>query len=268
MVKIRKAILDVSRWDLKCPFSMTPEFVVIHNTANDAPAENEIAYMGRNDSEVSFHYAVDDTEAVQGIPEDRNAWHAGDGGTGEANRRGIAIEICCSKSGGEKFEKSEQNAASLAADILKRYGWGIEKVRKHQDFNGKNCPHRTLELGWERFLDMVKAELEGVVKAPEVPAKKPVDAVVREVIRGEWGNGDERKTRLAAAGHDPKAVQAEVNRILLGKAPEAPAKKPVDAVVREVIRGEWGNGAERKTRLAAAGYDAAEVQKRVNEALR
>ncbi len=171
MVKIRKAILDVSRWDLKCPFPMTPQFIVIHNTANDAPAENEIAYMGRNMSEVSFHYAVDDREAVQGIPETRNAWHAGDGGTGIANRRGIAIEICYSKSGGERFDLAEKNAASLAADILRRYGWGIEKVRKHQDFNGKNCPHRTLERGWERFLGMVQAELTGT------EAEKPRYAV-------------------------------------------------------------------------------------------
>ena len=36
--------------------------------------------MIRNDNEVSFHFAVDDKEVVQGIPLDRNAWHAGDGG--------------------------------------------------------------------------------------------------------------------------------------------------------------------------------------------
>jgi N-acetylmuramoyl-L-alanine amidase len=36
--------------------------------------------MIRNDNKVSFHYAIDDIEIVQGIPENRNAWHAGDGG--------------------------------------------------------------------------------------------------------------------------------------------------------------------------------------------
>ena len=47
-----------------------------------------------------------------------------------------------------------------------------------------------------------------------------------------------------------------------------PAKKSVDEVASEVIQGKWGNGAERKNRLIAAGYDYNEVQKRVNELLK
>ena len=50
-----------------------------HNTANDATARNEISYMTNNDYETSFHYAVDDKEIVQGLPENRNGWHASDG---------------------------------------------------------------------------------------------------------------------------------------------------------------------------------------------
>ena len=60
---------------------MAPTRVVVHNTANDAPAANEIAYMIRNDNEVSFHYAVDDQEVVQGIPENRPV-REGAAGTG------------------------------------------------------------------------------------------------------------------------------------------------------------------------------------------
>lgn len=44
--------------------------------------------------------------------------------------------------------------------------------------------------------------------------------------------------------------------------------KSVDAVAREVIAGKWGSGSERKSRLLAAGYDYAAVQKRVNELLK
>ena len=39
----------------------------------------------------------------------------------------------------------------------------------------------------------------------------------------------------------------------------------IDKVARAVIRGEYGNGAERVRRLIAAGYDAEKVQKRVNQ---
>ena len=158
MVNIRQNLVDSSKYSIKCPYQMTAEFIVVHNTANDASAENEIKYMISNNNKVSYHYAVDDKEIVQGIPEDRNAWHAGDG-NGDGNRKGIAIEICYSKSGGEKFDKAEENAAEFIASKLKEKGWGIDKVKKHQDFANKYCPHRTLDYGWNRFLDKIKKYL-------------------------------------------------------------------------------------------------------------
>ena len=159
MVNIVKKIVPENKWGIKCPYEMTPTRIVVHNTANDASARNEIAYMTNNDYETSFHYAVDDKEIVQGIEENRNGWHASDS-NGKGNREGIAIEICYSLSGGDRFIKAEQNAIDLIVDILKRYGWGIDRVTKHQDYCGKYCPHRTLDMGWNRFINMIKAKLE------------------------------------------------------------------------------------------------------------
>ncbi len=159
MLRIMEKLCPESRYGLKCPYMRKPSRVVIHNTGNDAPAENEVSYMINRGDEISFHYAVDDQKAVQGLPEGRNAWASGDG-RGIGNIEGIHIEICYSKSGGSRFEQAEKNAAELTAGILKRYGWGLDKVTKHQDYDGKYCPHRTLDLGWERFLRMVEAELD------------------------------------------------------------------------------------------------------------
>ncbi|MQN00507.1 MAG: LysM peptidoglycan-binding domain-containing protein [bacterium LCO1.1] len=50
--------------------------------------------------------------------------------------------------------------------------------------------------------------------------------------------------------------------------PEPAPKKTVDELAKEVIDGLWGNGAERKNRLTAAGYDYATVQAKVNELLK
>lgn len=159
MVKIRESLVSSTRWGIKCPYLMTPTRIVVHNTANDASAAGEIQYMQSNDSQTSFHFAVDDKEAVLGIPLTRNAWHAGDGASGKGNREGIAVEICWSKSGGPKFTAAEKNAAELIAQLLKERGWGLDRVTKHQDYSGKYCPHRTLDLGWDRFLGMVKAAM-------------------------------------------------------------------------------------------------------------
>lgn len=153
-------LVSQDKYGVKCPYAMTPKGICVHNTANDASAKNEISYMKSNNNEVSYHIAIDDIESIQGIPFNRNAWHAGDGGNGDGNRNYIAIEICYSKSGGEKFTSAEKRATKEIASLLKEYGWNISNVKKHQDFSGKYCPHRTLDSGWQRFLNMVQAELD------------------------------------------------------------------------------------------------------------
>ena len=166
---IVKNLVSPDKYNIKCPYNMTAEGYCVHNTANDASARNEIAYMIRNDLETSFHYAIDDKEVVQGVAENRNAWHAGDGGNGKGNRKYIGIEICYSKSGGDRFVAAEKKAAKFIAEGLKAKGWGIDRVKKHQDFSGKYCPHRTLDMGWQRFLNMIKTELDKLnVKKEEV----------------------------------------------------------------------------------------------------
>lgn len=183
---IKQNLVSEDKYRIKCPYLMNAEFIVVHNTANDGSAENEIAYMINNDREVSFHYAVDDEEVVQGIPENRNAWHAGDG-NGAGNRKGLAIEICYSKSGGERFEEAEKLACKFIAMKLKEKGWGIDKVKKHQDFSGKYCPHRTLDLGWERFLNMIREELgEESEPIPEPPTPTDKIDVKYQVYAGKW----------------------------------------------------------------------------------
>ena len=101
--------------------------------------------------------------------------------------------------------------------------------------------------------------------APSAPAKKDNTTIAREVLAGKWGNGNDRKNRLQAAGYDYNAVQAEVNRLAGGGS--APARKSVETLAREVIAGKWGKGADRKRRLQAAGYDYNAVQRRVNQLL-
>ena len=161
MYTIKQNLVASENYSVKCPHSMTAEFIVVHNTANDATAQNEVAYMIRNKNQVSFHYAVDDQEVVQGVPINRNTWHAGDG-NGEGNRKGISIEICYSKSGGTRFDQAEKNAAHFIATLLRERGWGIEKVKKHQDFRNKYCPHRTLDKGWNGFIQMIKSYLNDI----------------------------------------------------------------------------------------------------------
>ena len=264
MITPRQMLCPESKKSIKFPHSMNPTRIVVHNTANDASANNEIAYMNSNNNQVSFHFAVDGNEVVQGLPLDVNGWHSGDGAHGVGNREGIAIEMCYTKRGGDRFDKAEELAAEFIAQLLKERGWDLDRVTKHQDYSGKYCPHRTLDYGWDRFLDKIRHYMETDV-AEDVPNQKSVHEIANEVIRGDWGNGQERKDRLTASGYSYEEVQKEVNRILYGSAQVD--KKSIDTIATEVIRGDWGNGAERKRRLEEAGYNYKEVQRKVNEML-
>lgn len=46
------------------------------------------------------------------------------------------------------------------------------------------------------------------------PTLKSIDEIAKEVIRGSWGSGTDRKNRLEAAGYDYAAVQARVNQLM------------------------------------------------------
>lgn len=115
--------------------------------------------------------------------------------------------------------------------------------------------------GYGRRLDLDKCYLDAhewetlatgkLIERPDVPLKS-IEEVAEEVWAGKWGNGQERKDELAAAGYDFSAVQEEVNII---------------AAAKDVIAGKYGNGAARRVKLAAAGYDYDRVQKKVNEIL-
>lgn len=187
---LTQLLISSSKYGVKCPYTMTPKGICIHNTANDASARNEISYMQSNNNEVSFHIAVDDKEAIQGLPFDRNAWHAGDGGSGQGNRNYIAVEICYSKSGGSRFEAAEKRAAKEVAALLKKYGWGTDKIKDHRSFSGKNCPHRT---NMSNFIKLVQSELTGssaTATSPGASGNVTVGSKVK-VVGNHYATGQE-----------------------------------------------------------------------------
>lgn len=60
----------------------------------------------------------------------------------------------------------------------------------------------------------VSKENKNVKKTDKKTTKKSVETIAKEVINGKWGNGEERKKKLKAAGYDYSAVQKKVNELL------------------------------------------------------
>ncbi|MDO4778456.1 MAG: GH25 family lysozyme [Tissierellia bacterium] len=125
-----------------------------------------------------------------------------------------------------------------------KYGTGIDTT----DMNNikKNYPKIIRQAG-----------LNGFSKSnPKQKEFKNNNVIAREVIAGQWGNGDERVRRLNEAGYNYDKVQDIVNSLL--------NKKSTKEVALEVIAGQWGNGDERVRRLNEAGYNAIKIQTTVN----
>lgn len=140
--------------------------ITIHNTAGylSAKGERDRINSKRDNISVSFHYAVDENEAVQLIPLNIHAWHAGDGAKGEGNLYSISVEICrslCKGDDADLYARSEANAVILAAWLLNAYNLPVSAMKKHQDWSGKYCPHRILEENrWDSFKKRVAAEMK------------------------------------------------------------------------------------------------------------
>ena len=144
---------------------MIPESITIHSTGNPTSTSmNELKWLTspQNKGSASWHIVVDEKEAIEAIPLREAARHAGDG-NGPGNRTSIGIEIC--ESGNRA--KTLQNAVELVADLLKQRNWGTDKLKRHFDRSGKDCPRILREnnwAGWEKF----KAEVEN--KLAPIPA--------------------------------------------------------------------------------------------------
>ncbi|MFJ7663765.1 N-acetylmuramoyl-L-alanine amidase family protein [Lysinibacillus sp. NPDC097162] len=183
----KQNLLPSVKYPIKAPYTMTPQYITVHNTANDASAANEIKYMITNDNQVSYHIAVDDKEVIQAISFNRNGWHCGDG-QGNGNRKSIGVEICYSKSGGARYTAAEENAVQYIASLLKQYGWGIERVKKHQDWNGKYCPHRILsENRWNSFLKRIEEAMKPkttIQQKEETPVPNTLTSTAKEDLKG------------------------------------------------------------------------------------
>lgn len=67
---------------------------------------------------------------------------------------------------------------------------------------------------------------------------------------------------------DSRLIAAKPKAIVTGTVEPDPDRKTVREIAQEVIRGEWGDGVERKKRLHEAGYAYTAVQQQVNALLK
>ena len=243
------------------------EYVVIHYVGSTGGAKDNCKYFETVYRGVSAHYFVGHSGEIWQCVEDKNiSWHCGATTYKHKycrNSNSIGIEMCCRKSGNTWYfeDATVEATAELTRELMKKYNISKDRVIRHYDVSGKQCPAPYV-------LNNTKHTWSGFINKLSTTVKKSNTEIAKEVISGKWGNGTERKTRLAAAGYDYNAVQAEVNKLLGKTTTASTTKKSNTEIAKEVIQGKWGNGATRKAKLKAAGYDYNAVQAIVNKLLK
>ena len=220
--------------------------------------------------QASSNYGIGyDGEIACYVDEENRAWTS----SNRANDcQAITIEVSNSSTGGDWLipDAAWNSLVNLCVDICKRYGFRLTydgtpngSLTRHNMFANTNCPGPYLQGRFPELVQVVNSRLHGGNKPEPINNEKSVEELARAVIRGEYGNGDERKNRLGSRYNE---VQDRVNEILLGTKPVS-NRKSNEELATEVIRGNWGNGQERKDRLTNAGYDYYAIQRIVNKRL-
>jgi N-acetylmuramoyl-L-alanine amidase len=137
--------------------------LTVHTTANRDKGANAMMhdkYYDNNSDRVSVHWTVDSKEAILSVPENKAAWHAGNR---DYNLTYIGMEICENNVIDNAMDpETYTNAVNLAADILHRHNWGVDKMIQHRDVPGrewKNCPNKEL-IEWPLFKEDVQKALD------------------------------------------------------------------------------------------------------------
>ena len=161
-------LIEKTLYPYKCPYLNKPQAIIIHNAATPNGTAKALNNALHNSKEYkSWHFSVDDKDVIESLPLNRNAFATGDGAYGLGNRTGIHIEIAKDNDNDSKEEwlKARDNGAKLAAELLHHYGWGIDNLKKHQDYkmtdgSYKYCPHKILDEGWGEFKFLVAQYLD------------------------------------------------------------------------------------------------------------
>lgn len=159
------------------------DYIVIHYTAGTT-SRNGAAYntikntFNKASTKASAHYVIDDYNIYNCVENNNVAWHCGANKYIHPlcrNSNSIGIEICSNHdnfkgynstpstdSGWYITPKSKTNAAKLTAYLLQEYNLSIDKVIRHYDVTGKDCPSPWVDnnkegyVGWTKFLEEVK----------------------------------------------------------------------------------------------------------------
>lgn len=222
------------------------DFVVIHNDAGSMTPEQYVDWLRYRDKALGIaHYYCNRNTIARVVDTVNMGYHTGDWWS---NCRSIGYEVCESlKVSDEEFLQNEDVTLMQATEDLLFYGLPINTntVRLHHEFVPTTCPHRSMELHGN--------------------STESVKEYFVNRMRYFATLGNTVDEMLGQVSEEP-TVQENVIKEKQTQKPSGNGKS-VDEIAQEVLQGIWGNGQERYDNLTNAGYNAQEVQDKVNSIL-
>jgi N-acetylmuramoyl-L-alanine amidase len=175
-LNLSQMIVPAGKYGRRKQFPLRATHITIHSTANrNATALQHArgmargAFRGRSKwnrtGYLTWHFTVDDVQAIQSLPLNIQGEHADHDGPG--NRTSVAIEICEFSSRSRQAAAIDR-AARLTAYVMHRTGVPLDRVvphyhwpQRHFHNHQKNCPRILLDGGrpgskWNAFLQRVR----------------------------------------------------------------------------------------------------------------
>lgn len=144
----------------------TIKYLVIHFTGNTEGTDSALgnAKYFSTPRRAAAHYFVDDNNIVQVIEDNYITSHCG-GKQSITNANSLGIEMCSTNF--DVTQKAVDNTIELTKYLMQKYNIPVEKVVRHYDASGKDCPSVFRANNWARWEEFKKAlGGTGVVSPP------------------------------------------------------------------------------------------------------
>lgn len=97
-----------------------------------------------------------------------------------------------------RYKKAEENAALYIAHVLHQYGWGMDRLKRHYDWSGKDCPHKMHATGtYQAFRNRVQAHLNAIKKGSVAPAKPAAKKTVKKTASKKTAKSTKKSSSKA-----------------------------------------------------------------------
>lgn len=193
--------------------------ITIHCVVGQLSVETLGSIFAKTSKKASCNYGIgSDGRIGMYVEEKDRSWCSSNAAN---DHRAITIECASDKKHPYAInDKVYESLIELCTDICKRNGikelkWKGDKkligkvdqqnMTVHKWFANKDCPGAYIYNRLGQIASEVNAKLN---------PKKTVDEIAREVIKGLWGNGQERKERLTKAGYNYTSIQKRVNELI------------------------------------------------------